>query len=85
MRRPMSFFFLIGAANSPTVANLGMISTLGSQHLPYTISGLGFYLRSLFQRTVRLRLERFLFTQSHTRSYLYLKSAMGLTLFRFSF
>lgn len=81
----MSFFFIVGLVGSTPAPHLSTIAPLASQNLSATTSGLGFYLRSLFQRTVRLRLERFLFNQSYTRSYIYLKSVMGLTLFRFNF
>ena len=47
--------------------------------------GLRFYIKNLFYRTMRLRLERFLFDQTYYRTYVYFKNILNLALYRFHF
>lgn len=90
MRPTMSFFFIIGSR--PTVDLDVAISTCrGLRRMPKSNTCLvrlgqsNFYLRNLFQRCLRLRIERFLFKQSYLRAYVYFKNVMSLTLFKFQF
>lgn len=86
IRPTMSFFFLVGlpvTCNTLLPSSLCLLSTTVSSqraHLIY-LKQRSFYLRNLLQRCLRLQLERFIFTQSYSRAYVYLKNIVRISLF----